>query len=113
MPGKPSNLIYGVEESPTLYELIVLGIQHVFIISVAFVFPVIIIQECGGEIRVDPANIEASQMLTKVIGPPSCGELMPNTLPEETAEAWLPANRDASIQCLREWLLNLVANNPQ
>ncbi len=48
MTVKPSNLIYGVDESPTLYELIILGIQHVFIISVAFVFPVIIIQEAGG-----------------------------------------------------------------
>ena len=48
MARKPSNLIYGVDESPALYELIVLGIQHVFIISVAFVFPVIIIQESGG-----------------------------------------------------------------
>jgi hypothetical protein len=66
----------------------------------------------GSEVRVDPTNIEASQILTKLIGPPSCGEPMPNTEPQETAAAWLPENRAASVQCIREWLLNLVASNP-
>jgi xanthine permease XanP len=49
MAKKPSNLIYGLDESPRLYESIVLGFEHIFIITVSYVFPVIIIQEMGGE----------------------------------------------------------------
>lgn len=48
MAKKPSNLIYGVDESPRFYENIILGLEHIFIMAVSYIFPVIIVQEIGG-----------------------------------------------------------------
>lgn len=48
MARKPSNLIYGVNENPKLGTLTLLGIQHISLITIAFIFPVTIINEIGG-----------------------------------------------------------------
>ncbi len=48
MPKKPVNLLYGVNESPGPGSLLVLGFQHIFILSIAFIFPVVIIDAIGG-----------------------------------------------------------------
>jgi xanthine permease XanP len=48
MPKKPANLIYDVNESPGLGSLLLLGLQHIFIISIAFIFPVVIVDAIGG-----------------------------------------------------------------
>ncbi len=48
MARKPSNLIYCVDENPPPGEVLILGLQHVFIIAIAFIFPVIIVREIGG-----------------------------------------------------------------
>jgi len=45
---RPSNLIYSVNESPSLWTLILLGIQHVSLLTIAFIFPVVITNEIGG-----------------------------------------------------------------
>jgi xanthine permease XanP len=45
---KPANLIYDVDESPGIGSLVMLGLQHIFLLSVAFVFPVLIIDTIGG-----------------------------------------------------------------
>jgi len=44
---KPANLIYGLDESPSLGTTLLLGLQHVLALSSAFVFPVILLQETG------------------------------------------------------------------
>ena len=45
---KPANLIYDVDESPGAGALILLGIQHIFLLAIAFVFPVLIVDAIGG-----------------------------------------------------------------
>jgi xanthine permease XanP len=48
MPRKPTNLIYGVDDEPPLTTTFLLGFQHIFILSIAFIFPVVIVSEIGG-----------------------------------------------------------------
>lgn len=45
---KPANLIYDVDENPGIGPLLMLGVQHIFIITIAFVFPVLIVDAIGG-----------------------------------------------------------------
>jgi xanthine permease XanP len=45
---KPANLIYDVDERPGLGSLIMLGIQHIFVLTIAFIFPVIVVSAIGG-----------------------------------------------------------------
>ncbi len=50
MPGtvkKPSDLIYGVEESPSLSVAIVIALQHVLAIAVNFIYPLLLAREAG------------------------------------------------------------------
>jgi xanthine permease XanP len=44
---KPANLIYGLDESPSLATTLLLGLQHILALSSAFVYPVILVQETG------------------------------------------------------------------
>lgn len=48
MPYKPPNLIYGVDERPSWGICVLMGLQHIFVLSIGFVFPVILVQEIGG-----------------------------------------------------------------
>jgi len=67
MIRKPANLIYGLEDKPTLYETVILALQHIFIITVSFVMPVILIQEIGGT-EEQAAYILRMSMLAAAIG---------------------------------------------
>jgi xanthine permease XanP len=44
---KPANLIYGLDESPSVATTFLLGLQHILALSSAFVYPVILLQETG------------------------------------------------------------------
>ena len=48
MLSKPVGLIYGVDDKPGLPTMVLLGIQHIFALSVAFVFPVVVVDAIGG-----------------------------------------------------------------
>jgi xanthine permease XanP len=48
MAKRPANLIYAVDEMPPLPTMLLLGIEHIFILSIAFIFPVVIVSEIGG-----------------------------------------------------------------
>lgn len=48
MVKKPANLVYGVEENPPWGATLLLGLQHIFILTAYLIFPVIIIQAIGG-----------------------------------------------------------------
>jgi xanthine permease XanP len=48
MAKKPSNLIYGVNDKPPLGTAVLLGLQHVFVISVGWIFVVVIVTAFGG-----------------------------------------------------------------
>jgi len=45
---KPANLEYGLEDRPALHITVLQGLQHICMIFVAFIFPVLIIREVGG-----------------------------------------------------------------
>ncbi len=45
---KPVNLIYDVDERPGIGALILLGLQHIFVLAIAFVIPVLIVDAIGG-----------------------------------------------------------------
>jgi xanthine permease XanP len=50
MPGsvkKPSNLVYGLEERPSLSVAIVIALQHVLAIAVNFIYPLLLAREAG------------------------------------------------------------------
>lgn len=47
---KPANLIYGVSDKPPLVTSIILALQHIFIMFIAIIFPVVIINALGGKI---------------------------------------------------------------
>ena len=48
MPKKPPELVYGVEDEPPLLTCLLLGLQHVTIITIVLVFPVVIVRAIGG-----------------------------------------------------------------
>ncbi|MFO7446012.1 MAG: solute carrier family 23 protein [Ignavibacteriaceae bacterium] len=48
LPKKPANLIYDVNERPPLWTNLLLGLQHVMVISVGWIFVVVIVTAIGG-----------------------------------------------------------------
>ena len=48
MPKKPPGLVYGVDDEPPLPACLLLGLQHVSVISIALIFPVVIVRAIGG-----------------------------------------------------------------
>lgn len=48
MSEKPPNLIYGLDDRPPLPALFLLGIQHVCLITISLIFPVVIVRAMGG-----------------------------------------------------------------
>lgn len=48
MVRRPPELIYNVDEKPPLIPLFLLGLQHVFIITISLIFPVVIVKTVGG-----------------------------------------------------------------
>jgi xanthine permease XanP len=48
MPKKPPELIYDVDDDPPFTTNLLLGLQHVFIITISLIFPVVIVRSIGG-----------------------------------------------------------------
>jgi xanthine permease XanP len=48
MAKRPENLIYGVDERPPLPVLLLLAMQHLFLMSSTLVLPVVLVREIGG-----------------------------------------------------------------
>jgi len=47
MPRKPSNLVYGVDENPPLGVVLILAFQHLFLLGVGLVIPVMTMRIIG------------------------------------------------------------------
>ncbi|RJR30452.1 MAG: xanthine permease [Desulfobacteraceae bacterium] len=67
MPIKPSNLIYGLDDRPPLWATVLLAIEHISIISIGLIFPVVIIREGGGTSET-AARLVALSMIAGGIG---------------------------------------------
>lgn len=86
MAKKPVNIVYGVDENPPLATTLLQGLQHVFILSVCFIFPVIIIHAVGGTDAQAAAMIQMSMIamgVTTILqalrkGPIGSGYLAPS-----------------------------------
>jgi len=48
MASKPRDLIYGLEDRPPLADLLILGCQHIFLMSSTLVLPIVLVTEIGG-----------------------------------------------------------------
>lgn len=48
MAKRPEHLIYGVDDSPPLAVLFLLGVQHIFLMSSSIAFPIVLVSEIGG-----------------------------------------------------------------
>jgi len=64
MIQKPANLIYGVNDKPPLTTTILLGFQHVFVIFIAMIFPVMIVKHFGASI--DPRTASGFISVTMI-----------------------------------------------
>lgn len=51
MSKKPKDLIYGVDDRPPFSVLMVLGIQHIFLMSSTLVLPIVLVSEIGGSFQ--------------------------------------------------------------
>ena len=67
MARKPSDLIYGLEDSPPLFSTIILSLQHVFLLSARFIYPVLIVEAIGGSREV-AAQIISFSMIAGGVG---------------------------------------------
>jgi NCS2 family nucleobase:cation symporter-2 len=64
---KPSDIIYGVDDKPSLGVSLVLGFQHICLISIALTFPVLVVRHAGG--TADQAErMVAASMIAAGIG---------------------------------------------
>ncbi|MCF8360203.1 MAG: purine/pyrimidine permease [Prolixibacteraceae bacterium] len=54
--AKPSNLLYGVNDKPPFFTSLILGVQHIFIVFISVIFPVIIIRNMGEAISAHNAR---------------------------------------------------------
>lgn len=48
MAKRPPNLTYAVDDDPPLPATLLLGLQHVFLIAISLIFPVVIVRSIGG-----------------------------------------------------------------
>jgi len=48
MVKRPPNLTYAVDDEPPLLTNLLLGLQHVFLITISLIFPVVIVRSIGG-----------------------------------------------------------------
>jgi len=82
---KPANLIYDVDEVPPLSQRIVLALQHVFVISVGWIFVVVMTTGFGGTAEQAQSIIRVSMVVSglatilqaRVRGPIGSGYLCP------------------------------------
>ena len=56
MSKKPANLIYGLDDRPPLLTSTILGFQHIMMMFIAIIFPVIIVRELGDAITARTAQ---------------------------------------------------------
>ncbi|MCK5540056.1 MAG: purine/pyrimidine permease [Deltaproteobacteria bacterium] len=67
MAQKPANLIYGLDDRPPLVITFFLAMQHISVIAIAFLFPIVIVREIGGSMH-DAERFVSASMLAGGIG---------------------------------------------
>jgi xanthine permease XanP len=85
MAKKPPNLIYGVEDTPPLATTILLGLQHASIMSVSWIYVMVIVTGIGGTREQAEHMIQTSMIVSGIAtilqaraqGPVGSGYLCP------------------------------------
>jgi xanthine permease XanP len=67
MAKKPDSIIYWVDEKPPLAVTLLMGLQHVFVMSSTLVLPVVIVQDIGGSMA-EIASVVCFAMIASGIG---------------------------------------------
>ena len=67
MYSKPQDLIYGLDDKPPLADLLIIGCQHIFLMSSTLVLPIVLITEIGGTF-VEVRSVIALTMIACGIG---------------------------------------------
>ncbi|MEA3333144.1 MAG: solute carrier family 23 protein [Pseudomonadota bacterium] len=62
MAQKPGNLVYGLDDRPPLVITFFLAMQHISVIVIGFLFPVIIVREIGGSMDDSVRFVSASML---------------------------------------------------
>jgi len=62
MSKKPGKLLYGLTDRPPVWISFFLALQHVSIIAIGFLFPVIIVREIGGSVHDSIRFVSASML---------------------------------------------------
>jgi xanthine permease XanP len=93
---KPANLIYGLDESPSLATTLLLGLQHILALSSAFIYPVILLQETGTLPEQAERMIHASMIvmgIATILQALRYGRIGSGYLcPEQVGPAYLPVS---------------------
>ncbi len=103
MPKKPINLTYGVEDNPPTLITVLLGVQHVCIIFIGIIMPVMIIRLMGNNITPEEAQSLVSISLIAAgvsafiqsyrMGPVGSGYLCPSV----SGPAYFDASKSAAL----------------
>jgi xanthine permease XanP len=67
MAKRPASLIYGLDERPPFAVLLLLAVQHIFLMSSSLVLPVVLVREIGGSFN-EVRSVVASTMIACGIG---------------------------------------------
>jgi NCS2 family nucleobase:cation symporter-2 len=67
MASKPRDLIYGLEDRPPVADLLILGCQHIFLMSSTLVLPIVLVTEIGGSFE-EVRSVIALTMIACGIG---------------------------------------------
>ena len=87
MAKKPANLIYGVDDKPPLGTLLLLALQHASVISVGWIFVLVIVTGIGGTSQQAEGVIQISMIASGIAtilqartkGPVGSGYLCPSS----------------------------------
>jgi NCS2 family nucleobase:cation symporter-2 len=102
---KPPGLLFGVDERPPLADLLTLALQHVFVISVGWIFVVVIVKAIGGTDHEAAAMIRMSMLASGVgtilqslaRGPVGSGYLCPFSCGPAYVTASILAGREGGL----------------
>ncbi len=86
MARKPDNIIYGVDERPPAITILLLALQHIFVLSSTLVLPVVLVQGIGGSFAQIKSLIAFTMIAAGIgtiiqalrFGPIGSGYLVPN-----------------------------------
>lgn len=83
---RPESMVYWINERPAFIVAVLMGLQHIFIMSIALVFPVVIVQDIGGTMEQVTGMVSLSMIAAGLgtilqalrLGPMGSGYLCPN-----------------------------------